>query len=229
MRIQSQNSNQNILNVIHIANQLRYQYQTPVKIWTISRFARPISGGQSQHSKRGRLLALMVCAHKPWLIWPQALGECAAQLLDALVDLLNLIILPGKVPSQLCSTFYGANLTALRKAEGEVRPIAVGLTIQRLAAKSIMSKLRSFNGKSPLNFAALKSHYKVTHFFLNFLTTRRCKTNWWKYYLNENLSFSINGFIKKYDFYLYDYIYMDPLISERLSFYGMKWAYFETR
>ena len=89
-------------------------------------------------------------------------------LLDALVDLLNLIILPGKVPSQLCSTFYGANLTALRKAEGEVRPIAVGLTIQRLAAKSIMSKLRSFNGKSPLNFAALKSHYKVTHFFSEF-------------------------------------------------------------
>lgn len=74
----------------------------------------------------------------------QALGESAENLVESLVDLLNLIILPGKVPTKIQPTGYGANLMALKKPDGGVHPIAVGLTLRRLAAKIIMSKLRTF-------------------------------------------------------------------------------------
>ena len=40
----------------------------------------------------------------------EALGETSEALLDALVDFYNLIVFPGKIPSQILPTFYGANL-----------------------------------------------------------------------------------------------------------------------
>merc|ERR1711923_438806 len=73
----------------------------------------------------------------------QALGEPADSLLESLVDLVNLIILPGKVPTRIRPTVYGANLTALSKPDGGVRPIAIGLTLRRLAAKVAIGKVKS--------------------------------------------------------------------------------------
>ena len=67
-----------------------------------------------------------------------ALGEPASKLIDALVTFMNFIIFPGKVPSYVQKIVYGANLIALSKPDGGVRPIAVGFTIRRLAAKIIM-------------------------------------------------------------------------------------------
>ena len=55
-------------------------------------------------------------------------------LLSALTALVN-IILQGKVPRTVRPLFFGANLTALTKKDGGVRPIAVGCTLRRLAAK----------------------------------------------------------------------------------------------
>ena len=72
------------------------------------------------------------------------LGEPAAKLIDTLVSFLNLIIFPGKVPSVVKETFYGANLIALRKVDGGIRPVAVGFTLRRLAAKSVMLDISSF-------------------------------------------------------------------------------------
>ena len=60
------------------------------------------------------------------------------------VDVINLILLPGKVPSKVIHIFYGANLTALNKVGGGIRPVAVGLTLRRLTAKAIMAKLKHF-------------------------------------------------------------------------------------
>ena len=48
---------------------------------------------------------------------------------------------PGKVPKEICATFFGANLIALSKPCGGVRPIAVGLSLRRLAGKGAMKKL----------------------------------------------------------------------------------------
>ena len=71
------------------------------------------------------------------------LGVDGDNLLDALKDFLNLIVFSGKVPDEATSTFYGAVLMALSKSDDSVRPIAIGLTLRRLAAKVIMAKLRS--------------------------------------------------------------------------------------
>ena len=66
------------------------------------------------------------------------LGEPASRLIGTLVTFMNKIIFPGKVPSFVRDLFYGANLIALSKPDGGVRPIAVGCTLRRLVAKIIM-------------------------------------------------------------------------------------------
>ena len=66
------------------------------------------------------------------------LGEPASKLLDTLVSFMNLIVFPGKVPNIVRETFYGANLIALSKEDGGIRPIAVGFTLRRLAKKIVM-------------------------------------------------------------------------------------------
>ena len=65
--------------------------------WAISAFKKGASGGPD--GLRPQHLLDMT---------GQALGESADRLLDALVDLLNLIVLPGKVPAKIRPTFYGA-------------------------------------------------------------------------------------------------------------------------
>ena len=70
------------------------------------------------------------------------LGQTANSLLDALMDLLNNIIFAGKVPSFMVPIFYGADLIALSKDDGGVRPIAIGNTIRRLAGKVAMTKVK---------------------------------------------------------------------------------------
>ena len=67
-----------------------------------------------------------------------SLGEPASKLLDTLVNFMNLIVYPGKVPALVKEIFYGANLIALKKEDGGIRPIAVGSTLRRLAAKIVM-------------------------------------------------------------------------------------------
>lgn len=47
-----------------------------------------------------------------------------------------------KVPPKIVQAIYGANLTALEKKDGAVRPIAVGTTLRRLAAKIVSRGIR---------------------------------------------------------------------------------------
>ena len=74
-------------------------------------------------------------------ITAEAIGEPAIKLVDMLVEFFNKIVLCGKVPEEVCRIFYGANLTALSKPDGGVRPIAVGFTLRRLASKILSYKL----------------------------------------------------------------------------------------
>ena len=55
-------------------------------------------------------------------------------LLKAFTSLVN-VIHQGKTPKAVRSLFFGANLTVLTKKHGGVRPIAVGRTLCRFAAK----------------------------------------------------------------------------------------------
>ena len=55
-------------------------------------------------------------------------------LLFALASFCDLV-LEGKTPVSIRPFFFGARLTALRKSDGGVRPIASGCTLRRLVAK----------------------------------------------------------------------------------------------
>ena len=73
-------------------------------------------------------------------------GEAGVRLIVALTALVNLA-LSGGVPRPARAAFYGAALTALRKPDGGVRPIAVGCTYRRLATKLALSSLRTELGE----------------------------------------------------------------------------------
>ena len=61
-------------------------------------------------------------------------GEAGESLLRELTALINLM-LSGGVDGAVIDILYGANLCALRKKDGGIRPIAVGSTFRRIAAK----------------------------------------------------------------------------------------------
>lgn len=51
-------------------------------------------------------------------------------------------MLKGKVNESVCKYIYGANLCALYKKDGGIRPIAIGLSIRRLVSKLCCSHVR---------------------------------------------------------------------------------------
>jgi len=55
-------------------------------------------------------------------------------LLSATTDLINLL-LAGKTPASVRGVIVGANLIAIAKKSGGIRPITVGYAWRRLAAK----------------------------------------------------------------------------------------------
>ena len=85
---------------------------------------RPGSAGGPDGLRPGHLLSLI----------SYRAGEAGARLLASLTGLVNLI-LRGEVPEFARPIFYGATLCALSKSGGGIRPIAVGSTFRRLAAK----------------------------------------------------------------------------------------------
>jgi hypothetical protein len=56
------------------------------------------------------------------------------ELLTALTAFVNML-LAGQCPRQIAPIFFGGRLIALDKKDGGIRPIAIGLTLRRLAAK----------------------------------------------------------------------------------------------
>ena len=72
--------------------------------------------------------------HLKDMIGPSA-GVGGSLLLRALTSFINLT-LAGQTPEPVRPLFFGANLVALEKKGGGVRPIAVGCTLRRLAAKA---------------------------------------------------------------------------------------------
>ena len=62
-------------------------------------------------------------------------------LLPALVSFVQLV-LEGRTPLSIRPFFFSANLTALRKKDGGIRPIAVSCTLRRLVAKIAAGKVR---------------------------------------------------------------------------------------
>ena len=69
-------------------------------------------------------------------------GSTDDSLQQALVDLLNLM-LAGAFDQEISSIILGGRLIALSKKDGGVRPICVGYTLRRLAAKCATSHVIS--------------------------------------------------------------------------------------
>jgi Reverse transcriptase (RNA-dependent DNA polymerase) len=64
-------------------------------------------------------------------------GDAEKKFVSHLREFVNLC-LAGKVPSSIQPVFCGASLCALTKKDGGIRPIAVGCTLRRLVAKSVV-------------------------------------------------------------------------------------------
>lgn len=68
-------------------------------------------------------------------------GEAGSGLLRDLTALAN-FMLDGHIPTEIVPILYGANLVALAKKDGGVRPIAVGSTLRRLTSKLCCQKIQ---------------------------------------------------------------------------------------
>ena len=67
-------------------------------------------------------------------------GMVKDRLCEELAKLVTLM-LNGKVLEEICPILYGASLTALKKKDGGLRPIAVGCTLRRLAGKVVSRRV----------------------------------------------------------------------------------------
>ena len=61
-------------------------------------------------------------------------GALDEQFKTNLTDFVN-VVLQGDLPTEAREILFGGRLIALQKKDGGVRPIAVGYTLRRLAAK----------------------------------------------------------------------------------------------
>ena len=77
--------------------------------------------------------------HLKYMIGPSS-GAGVEALLSALLSFVSLV-LNGECHESIRPLFFGANLTALRKKNGGIRPIALGGTLRRLVAKMAGGKV----------------------------------------------------------------------------------------
>ena len=78
--------------------------------------------------------------HLKDLISP-SLGLVANKLIDSLTKFVNLT-LADNVPREACQFFFGAKLIGLHKANGSIRPIAIGCALRRLVSKCACASVR---------------------------------------------------------------------------------------
>ncbi|XP_041976142.1 myrosinase 1-like [Aricia agestis] len=91
-------------------------------------------------------------------------GDAGEKLLQEVTNLCNLM-LRGEVASDIVDILYGANLCALRKRDGGIRPIAVGSTYRRLTAKIACSVVHTaqaaYEFPPGFRFGAATAAYQV--------------------------------------------------------------------
>ena len=89
------------------------------------------------------------------------------------------IILSGIVPSAVRPVLFGGRLTALRKKCGGIRPIAVGSTLRRLAAKILCRRLRPLGGvlaPTQLGFAVRSGCEAAIHATRGYCSSASCSS-----------------------------------------------------
>lgn len=95
-----------------------------------------------------------------------SLGETSRKTLAAISEVLDLII-SGNVPHQIWHVFYGARLIALNKPVPGIRPIAIGLTLRRLASKlcngAVLAKANHLMGSHQLGLGIPRGAEAAAH------------------------------------------------------------------
>jgi hypothetical protein len=100
-------------------------------------------------------------------------GPAGEYLIEALTDVLNLI-LAGNVPQDIVPILFGASLIALDKKGGGIRPIAIGCTLRRLAAKlgssSVIEELGTLLRPKQMGFGTQCGAEAIVHSVRQFIS-----------------------------------------------------------
>src|SRR6218665_3216629 len=105
----------------------------------VCRTYRAISGIREGSGRCGAFFPGEVCK---WTRWAEAPAppdllnnqESSAAFLASLTDFIN-VLLRGECPNEMREIMFGGSLIALSKKSGGLRPIVIGYTYRRLAAK----------------------------------------------------------------------------------------------
>ena len=93
-------------------------------------------------------------------------AEAGSRLLESITKLVNLV-LKKEIPEDIRRIFFGANLCALSKKDGGIRPIAVGTTFRRLTTKvglkPISRQLGTFFRSNQLGYASKGGSEAAAH------------------------------------------------------------------
>ncbi|XP_063368267.1 uncharacterized protein LOC134656640 [Cydia amplana] len=100
-------------------------------------------------------------------------GDAGIQLLNSITKLINKMY-TGNINPDIVPILFGANLIALNKKDGGVRPIAVGTTLRRLASKiavrHIISKLKPLFEPIQLGFGTKGGCEAAVHSLRTYLS-----------------------------------------------------------
>ena len=103
-------------------------------------------------------------------------AEAGNRLLESLTKLVNLV-LKNMIPEDIRPIFFGANLCALSKKCGGIRPIAVGSTLRRLITKvgfkPISQELGALFRPNQLGYASKGGSEAAAHAARHYLTSNR--------------------------------------------------------
>jgi hypothetical protein len=97
------------------------------------------------------------------------LGLSSSNLLSSLAKIIDLMFL-GLIPFEINQILYGASFCALSKKDGGIRPIAVGCTLRRLAAKIVCTRLGHFLNPLQLCFVTKYGAEAGAHSARNYLS-----------------------------------------------------------
>lgn len=107
-----------------------------------------------------------------------SVGDAGEKLVSSITKLVNFMY-SGSIHPDIVPTLYGANLIALTKKDGGVRPIAVGTTLRRLASKIavryILEKLQNLFEPVQLGFGVRGGCEAAVHALRTYLNTGDCE------------------------------------------------------
>ena len=99
-------------------------------------------------------------------------GSAGPNFLKLLTMLINLIG-DGKIPEPLKSFFFGLKLIALIKIDGGLRPIAIGITLRRIASNcagsNALTERQVFFGKTQVGYGTKREAEIAAHSFRNLI------------------------------------------------------------